>query len=283
MRKASLHWAFLASVLAMGMTVSAQAQTAVTIQPTPQPTEVNLIPFAQGPNPPSATAGGYVLTTNSPTSSIEANTAPNPPGFSIMQVLYGSNYTLLNGTAAGAAATQTFLNTAGVNVEATVKYAGNANTIGYFANGASGPATTAFHAIQTVTGNGFITSPTPVMLSPGATGSPFSFGLSSTNGVVTVFYSQNQNQTGVTGLTDQGPTGFNHVAIFQIGAAGSGEYALAWEDGPGGGDRDYNDLVVQINFLPSVVVPEPSTMALTGLGALGLIGYGLRRRKAKGA
>jgi hypothetical protein len=30
-------------------------------------------------------------------------------------------------------------------------------------------------------------------------------------------------------------------------------------------------------------VPEPSTMALAGLGALGLIGYGLRRRKAAGA
>jgi len=30
-------------------------------------------------------------------------------------------------------------------------------------------------------------------------------------------------------------------------------------------------------------IPEPSTMALAGLGALGLIGYGLRRRKALGA
>ncbi len=31
------------------------------------------------------------------------------------------------------------------------------------------------------------------------------------------------------------------------------------------------------------VVPEPSTMAIAGLGALGMIGYGLRRRKAMGA
>lgn len=30
-------------------------------------------------------------------------------------------------------------------------------------------------------------------------------------------------------------------------------------------------------------IPEPSAMALAGLGALGLIGYGLRRRKALGA
>jgi hypothetical protein len=34
---------------------------------------------------------------------------------------------------------------------------------------------------------------------------------------------------------------------------------------------------------PVAAVPEPSTMALAGLGALGLIGYGLRRRKATGA
>jgi hypothetical protein len=34
---------------------------------------------------------------------------------------------------------------------------------------------------------------------------------------------------------------------------------------------------------PVASVPEPSTMALAGLGALGLISYGLRRRKATGA
>jgi hypothetical protein len=32
-----------------------------------------------------------------------------------------------------------------------------------------------------------------------------------------------------------------------------------------------------------VPVPEPSTMAIAGLGALGMIGFGLRRRKVKGA
>jgi hypothetical protein len=35
--------------------------------------------------------------------------------------------------------------------------------------------------------------------------------------------------------------------------------------------------------LPLTAVPEPSTMAIAGLGALGMIGYGLRRRKALGA
>ncbi len=42
----------------------------------------------------------------------------------------------------------------------------------------------------------------------------------------------------------------------------------------------------QLNFSASTTltpVPEPSTMAIAGIGALGLIGYGLRRRKARGA
>ncbi len=34
---------------------------------------------------------------------------------------------------------------------------------------------------------------------------------------------------------------------------------------------------------PQGITPEPSTFAIAGLGALGMIGYGLRRRKALGA
>jgi hypothetical protein len=41
--------------------------------------------------------------------------------------------------------------------------------------------------------------------------------------------------------------------------------------------------IMEQRFSQVAGVPEPSTMALAGLGALGLIGYGLRRRKASGA
>jgi hypothetical protein len=39
---------------------------------------------------------------------------------------------------------------------------------------------------------------------------------------------------------------------------------------------------LDLNQVPVNSVPEPSSMALAGLGALGMIGYGLRRRKAVG-
>ena len=40
---------------------------------------------------------------------------------------------------------------------------------------------------------------------------------------------------------------------------------------------------INVNGSTTVSTPEPSTMAIAGLGALGMIGYGLRRRKAMGA
>jgi hypothetical protein len=39
---------------------------------------------------------------------------------------------------------------------------------------------------------------------------------------------------------------------------------------------------ITFNASTGTAVPEPSSMAIAGLGALGMIGYGLRRRKASG-
>jgi hypothetical protein len=53
-----------------------------------------------------------------------------------------------------------------------------------------------------------------------------------------------------------------------------GTYWIGIEDLLGGGDMDYNDMVIKVTSAP---VPEPATMFLLGSGLIGLAGLGRKK------
>jgi len=81
---------------------------------------------------------------------------------------------------------------------------------------------------------------------------------------------------GQTVFTAAGPTS-RDVSTGNATGAGNVAFTLAY--------GEVNGTPAIIDFAPAApsATPEPSTLAIAGLGALGMIGYGLRRRKASGA
>jgi hypothetical protein len=147
-------------------------------------------------------------------------------------------------------------------------------TFGFF----SGADAARFNPLFSVRQYGFAKPQNPITaeLDPAKTNDPFRFGAFFGTGRLGRMYSSDAEQN----FFD-----LDHMIAFQILKDGqkTDVYVLAWEDARGLGDRDYQDLVVQVsgvrtaNTPPSLLptIPAPAAM---GLGSLGLALVGWLRR-----
>lgn len=83
------------------------------------------------------------------------------------------------------------------------------------------------------------------------------------------YLNSNNSGTKLSTYNASNSDGVDHALIFKSNQG----YTVAFEDIVGGGDRDYEDLVVNLKGGGSAAVPEPATIFLLGSGLLGMAGF----------
>ncbi len=190
------------------------------------------------------------------------------PGlYTIMNNLYGAG----NWTQFDDSLVQTATNngTQTLGVTYTARYAADNSTFGIWKDG------TTFNPLMTVTNAG--AQPSYVLITPS---------MLSTNPGGIYSPGLRDDTTGISYRSNdaKNPDGLPHLIEFQITNM-TNTFVMAWEDELGGGDRDYNDLILQyvVDFNPKpppAQVPEPITVSLLGASLL-LVGGARRYLKTK--
>jgi hypothetical protein len=175
-----------------------------------------------------------------------------PSIYSIMDYLYGSgNYTRINDSF-----DQVWVKSGSATADAMAKYAGYSQYFGYVdSNG--------FTIKITSSASGYITMD-PVPMNPNGF---FAFA-NDPNGV-------NVDPPRWSSMISANQDGLDHMITFRLS---NGNYAVVWDDEYNGGDRDFNDFVVEVSGVKPV--PEPATMILLGTGLMGLCYMRRRQKKA---
>lgn len=198
---------------------------------------------------------------------------PNPGGEpslatpgGILDQLYG----LGNVSRVDDALDQKWFNLGIATVVPKAKYAGYSQTFGYVTDG------NAFIPLISIAGGGLL-SGLSAQFTSAQSGTSFGWGddPNGTQGAPALWRD----------VETSNADGLDHMVTYLIiGSVGHsdnhvGAYVIAFEDLQGGGDLDYNDLVVEVRGVvdaPSVPAPAALLLLLAGVGAAGL--RALRRR-----
>jgi hypothetical protein len=201
--------------------------------------------------------------------------APEQSIFQIMDTLYGvGNWTRVND-----GNDQWWTNLGNAGARASAKYAQFTQGFGYV------DGSNTFQQLFSVTGNGYLAPGAFVGFTPAQSGNPFRWADNATNGgFVNYWTSLESDNAGDSYVCFGGPCVDHMISFLITGGSSAGNYVVAFEDlarrafgnYAGASDRDFNDLVVEIEGArPSI--PEPGTVVLVGLG-LGALALRARRR-----